>query len=484
MRTFQEETRRIARTALAALAIASLGACSDVLSVKNPGAMDATNINDPYYLTQMTYGVIGEFQGTLGQDVMYSSVLGDELRNAHVYSENYLIDERITGPNNGTYSSAVYGGLHRARFLADSVAGRFKTLLADTASRYLNLARVLAYGGYAYTLLGEQYCSTPINVSGLKSDDDVLAMALPRFDEAITVAQAAKAWAQGFTPNASWTAAALAKYAAGADSIMNFARVGAARASLDLNNKTKAIEYASAVTPVWTSDATTATRGFQFFAYFLDGTVNNPMWAAAASAAGSGSRSVSLDATPYAYIVDRRIPTQRLGVMDGSNDGKDPNGPTVKTTMEIMATSSYSNWNNALPGAEISKSSNIRVASAIEAKYILAEAQGPTAGNVDFINSRRALTVSGGPTVGGTAPLPYSVDATTFRNAVIEQRALDFFADGHRIGDLRRYKKFYSLNFWPTGAYPGSTTGLLYGADECWPIPTTETNTNPNLPKP
>ena len=331
--------------------------------------------------------------------------------------------------------------------------------------------------------LGEQFCGTPINVSAMKTDDEVLALAPPRFDEAITVAAAAKSWAQTKAVDATWTAALLTAYAAGADSITNFARVGAARAYLDLNNKAQAIVYASAVTPGWTSDASTTTRGFQFWSYWLDGTYNNPMWAAAAIAAGSGSRSVSMYATPYQYIVDQRIPTYRGGVMNSDNDGLDPAGPTTHSVMEMLSTSSYSTWNNALPGVDLSKSSAIRIASAIEAKYILAEAQGPTQANVDFINGRRALTKSGGPLIAPGTTLTTGTDATTFRNAVIEQRTLDFFADGHRIGDLRRYKKYYSLDFWPKGNYPNSTTGVQYGTDECWPIPLSETNTNPNLAK-
>ncbi len=485
MTTVNKRTSRLVRAALATVAVAAVGAvagCSNLLDVQNPGAIDAVNINDPYYITQMTNGVVGEFQLTHGQVVMYSSVLGDEMANAHVYSENQWIDQRNVGVGNGTFAGAVYGGLHRARFLADSVAGRLKTLLADSAGRDLRLARVLAYGGYAYVFLGEQFCGTPINVSAMKTDDEVLAMAPPRFDQAITVALAAKAWASSHAVDATYTQAALTAIVNGSDSIANFARVGAARAYLDLNNKAQAIVYASAVTPVWTSDASTTTRGFQFWGQWLDGTFQNPMWAATATTAGSGSRSLSLYGTPYAYIVDPRVPTYRGAVMDGSWDGLDP-VPTLHTTMEILSTSSYSTWTNSTTGVEIAKSASIRIASAIEAKYILAEAQGPTQTNVDFINSRRALTQKGGPLIAPGTTLTTGTDATTFRNAVIEQRTLDLFADGHRIGDLRRYKKYYSLNFWPTGTIPGSATSQQYGTDECWPIPTTETNTNPNLLK-
>lgn len=469
MRTNEKRTGRIARTALAALLVAAAGSvagCSDVLKVSNPGAIDAANLANANYINLMTNGVVGEFQQMKSQVDMYSGVFSDELRNSHVYFENQNIDLRSVGDNNGTYGLGIYNAIHRVRFLADSSVGRIKNLLGDSAKRDLRMARILAYGGYSYVYLGEQLCGSPVNVSKLYTDNEILAMALPRFDEAIAVATAAKAWAQSAPPNTTPTS--MTAYANGADSIINFARVGAARAALDLNDKAKAITYASAVTPVWTGDATTA-RGFQFWSQYLENSVDNVWWSAAATAAGSGSRSVSMRYTPFENVVDPRVPHQRLAVMDGSNDGTVVG---VSGVQEMMAPSSFNNW-NPTTAQEITKSSWIRIASSIEALYILAEAQGPTTANLAFINNRRA--------VAGMPALDASVSQTAFRDAVIEQRAREFFADGHRIGDIRRYKKYYGLNFWPTGNYPGSATGLVYGTDECWPLPVSEKTMNPNL---
>ena len=114
----------------------------------------------------------------------------------------------------------------------------------------------------------------------------------------------------------------------------------------------------------------------------------------------------------------------------------------------------------------------MRFASGLEARYIVAEAGGMSASDLRaFIDERRA--------VGQLAPFA-GTDAELF-GELLNQRLRDFFLDGHRMGDLRRYKKLYSFDFWPKGTMPGLTT--QYGTQECWPIAQSELNSNPNVPR-
>src|SRR6185295_11796409 len=119
--------------------------------------------------------------------------------------------------------------------LAEDGAKRLKVILADSASRDLRVARSLAYAGYGYIYLGEMMCVSPIDRGVPKTPDELFTDGLARFAEAITIANAARTAALALTPPNTALATA-------ADSVKNFALVGSARASLDKNDKTKAIE--------------------------------------------------------------------------------------------------------------------------------------------------------------------------------------------------------------------------------------------------
>ena len=113
----------------------------------------------------------------------------------------------------------------------------------------------------------------------------------------------------------------------------------------------------------------------------------------------------------------------------------------------------------------------------IEAQYMIAEASlaGGTGGMsstqiVALIDARRA--------VGGMAAYSGATTTAALRSELLDQRKRDFYFAGYRVGDLRRYKKLYSTDFWPKGVMPGLTE--TYGADECWPMDVNELNGNPN----
>jgi hypothetical protein len=445
MRTPTHRARSV-RAALAALALATgTAACNDFLQVENPGAVEEPNLNDPAYINLMQNGVVGEFQPAYSLGSYYTSLFSDELRNHHTFTEERLIDLRQVSPENGTYGTLVYNPVHRARFLADSFSTRVNVILGDSAGRSLPLARMQAYGGYTYVMLGEWLCEIPINLGVPNTPDQVMSMAITRFDNAIAVANAVKAY------TASTTAAK-----AGADSIINFARVGAARAYLNMGNKAKAIEYASLV-----PDA------FEFRSYHSENSAReNNAWFNRMSTGASGSNSASLTNTPFEALAgDPRVPrpaaTER--VMDATN-AFIPNSPP-----------SYSTYNGTATGADFTRAASVRIASGLEARYIVAEATGPTAATIAFVEGRRTAFGAGAQT--GTAP----TTAENFLGNLMDQRRRDFYLDGHRLGDMRRYIKLYNINQFPTGAYPGSTTGETYGPQLCLPVTAAEQNGNPNL---
>lgn len=437
----------------ALLAATALGACDSLLEVENPQVVEPEELNDPYYLTLLQNGVVSDFQRAYDDVVLFGGVFSDELRNHASFAEEPLIDQRAVESNNGT-AALVYTQLQRARAMSDSSITRFRTLRADSAESDLRLARVLAYGGMTYVLMAENLCEAPVNVSRPYTPRELLdTFALPRFEDAILVATAARAAAAAAVP-------VFTRGVLGADSLIALSRVGAARASLNLFGMTgnaayrlKAIEYASQV-----------PASFLFYAYYSDQAdeLNNFVWSRL-----TNSISASVTNTPFEALrgLDPRlpIPTTRETAVGGLQVYV-PNSPTA-----------YTSYSPTQPGAEFGRGSWIRMASGLEARYIRAEAEGPTADNIAFIESRRLLAPTGTEVT----------TAANFYANLRDQRRRDFYLDAHRLGDLRRYRTQYGdiedFNEFQTGLYPGSTT-TSYANQYCFPVNLAETSGNPNYP--
>lgn len=441
--------RHVASLLTAALLAVTMAGCTDFLKVDNPGAIQEADVNNPAYAQLMVNGVVADFQNAFSGVALYSAIFTDELSNWHGYFENVDIDNRNVANNNGTYTGLVYSRLQATRFLGDSTASFLKSFEKDTVNRDPRLARVLDYAGYAYLLLGEQMCSAPIGIGPAYSPDQLDSIAVTRFKAAMDVATQAKAYWGGLS-----TSAAKAN-AAAADSLLTLANVGAARASLDLGKTTDAVTYASAV-----------PTGFAFNAYYSANSTTqyNQFWGALSG--GGNAEFAAITYTPFEAITnDPRIP--RPTDIEQTQQGKAlvPNSPLM-----------FSTYDGTNTGADFAKDASITFASGLEAQYIIAEAQGPNATTLAFLNSRRAI---GGDTAY-TNPT-----ADQFQASLRDQRSRDLYLAGYRMGDLRRYQKLYNLDLWQHGAYQSPVTApATFGDETCWPIPLSELNGNPQAKTP
>jgi DNA uptake protein ComE-like DNA-binding protein len=402
--------------------------CSDLLDVTNPGAIPEERLTDPALELLMINGAIGEFQFAYGNYTLWSGVLSDEVFTDHTNVSVRDFSLHNFGDLNET-NEGVYENLQRARASADDAVDRLKSLLGPAAASSLNVARALAYGGYAYVLLGEGFCDAPINLSAPKSSDELLTLAIAHFDEAIAVATAAKAGA-----NAANTAAA--------QDLIYMSQVGAARAALKKGDATKARTYAALVPPA-----------YEKLAYYSSNSVreNNQLNRPARTADPFlGIQPVFLN------LKDPRMPqsaTSRPGL--NSNAIFPPQRPM-----------NYSGWSPTTVQT-IDITTLIKFATGLEAQYIMAETDGPTAATLVFVNARRAI--GGQPSVDLTgAELMAELRA---------QRARDFFLTGQRLGDLRRYAKA-GTDLFPTGKYPVFPDP--YGTAKCFIVPLSEKAVNPN----
>jgi hypothetical protein len=436
-------TRVAAGLALSALTVG----CNDFLSASNPSAIQTDDLSNPLYIPLMVNGVIGEFQAVVDDVNLRSGVFADELFSNHPFFEEREIDKRNIDLGNGTYPLVLYVPMQRSRFLADSVAGRLKLFLGDTASRDLRLARVLAYAGHSYALLAENLCTIPVNGSAPFTPEEITAQyTIPRFNEAIAIASASRAYNTSTANQAA------------ADSIINWARVGVARAALYVNDKTTARNFAAQV-----------PAAFEFRAYYSaqNARENNGFYEAA-----SGSPWVSLEPN-YKKLNDPRVPHDVLPrpVQSlGQGNADTVTSGNVRTIGAYVPNAGIMSgaYNGTTAGARWQRESFIKIATGLEAQYIVAEANGPTLATVTFINDRRA--------VGGQGIFA----GTDIMGELREQRRRDLFNDGHRLPDMRRYLKYQQINLFPSGAYLGTSTGETYNAATCWPLTLSEIAGNPN----
>lgn len=462
-------SRKLARVVFAFSATCgtiALASCNEFLTAENPAAVPVERLADTSLVDLLANSAIAGIQS---QNYFWYAFLGanftDELRTTPaVFVDQGTFDQRRVTVDNSYNSVFTYGPLQRARWLADSVTGRLRAIYADSATRDLRLARTYAIAGYDLILLAEGWCEVPISTasnvySAPLPSVEVFKLAEARFDSAIKIAAQSKA------ANGSLISVAGIRAALGADSVRNLAYVGMARAALGRGDMVKAAASARSVTGIGSTQNfeyrlffnATTTLGLQnLFQDYLSG--------------GGGVATSAISNTPFVGLDDARVPhpltAAGLPLAEPVTGGNfvAPNSPP-----------SFSSFDGTKTGADFTYAASIRLASLLEAQYIIAEADGATPANVAFVEGRRTALPS---TTAATA-----TTAANFLDNLINQRRRDFFLDGHRMGDLRRYKKFYNKDFYPTGSYYGSTT-VSFGTQMCWPLNVAEVTNNPLVSKP
>jgi hypothetical protein len=225
-------------------------------------------------------------------------------------------------------------------------------------------------------------------------------------------------------------------YAADSARVLNYVRVGRARALLNLG---RFVDAAAAVNGVPTAYVFNAELTAAVAAQ------GNSVWQNNSLRTSSVSNREGTNGLDFVAAGDPRVPTQPLGL---GTDGQ-------------TQTHLFTRYN--------SLGSPIPVATGIEARLIEAEAAlqanrndtSPTGtGWLGLLNALRATAIT-----PAMAPL---VDPGTFDARVdllFRERAFWMFATGHRMGDLRRLLRQYArteARTWPTGPYKA---GVNYGTD-------------------
>lgn len=448
---FRYRALRRGRLILAAGVVLAIGACSTVdelLEAENPDAIREDQLDDETLANVLTNSVIGQLALEYGEPVLWNGSLPTD---EQVSGINWPTTQDLgvrklpydVGPAND-----MFRALSRIRFMADSIATRLNTLLEEPGSDE-RMAVVLAYGGYAYTLLAEYMCEATINVGAERYQPQQLAeMAIAKFQAAIPVAQAA-----------------------GADDVLNLAYTGLARAAMAADNPTLAMQAAENVDPafIWWVEYKEGTLGNE-----LDDNVTGGNHNIGVHPRLLKNWGTYLDTIPVEDQTDPRIqfnPIPRTG-----HDAR----TVLYTPYQSLP---YSGYTGTLQTDEdepilYNNDTDIRLGSYLDAMHNYYEAAGPLGvgpegTTLEFVNARRA--------VGNQAPVVLAGDALMAE--LREQRMRDLYLGGFRIGDLRRWAR-QGINDpdsqFPTGTHPNAVLGE-YGDVECFPLPLAEFVGNPNI---
>jgi starch-binding outer membrane protein, SusD/RagB family len=403
-----------------------LGACDaldDLLSVEAPSAVSAGDLENPAAAGLLVRSVANEFRCTLTHYAVASAVTGMEFATA-VNSANLIIwDQRIHDTSGfgsqyaqadcGAGGPALYLPLARTRWLADQVLASLAGWTAAEVPEKANYeAEVAAYAGYAYVLFGESMCSVAFDSGPEQTTADAFQLAVDRFNQSLA--------AGGSDPQ-----------------VLNLARLGKARALLNLDMKADAEAEAALVPPGF---------GFELSYSNLDNVTRNKAYQL------NHRDDLFTVGEPYRNMTFGGVADPRVAVTDKGVTGSG-------TTIPIWTADKYS-----------SPDSPIELATWEEAQLIMAEAalaDGRLQDAVDIISALHA-------NVG--LPGFASTDAAEILDQIIYERAAELFLEGHHLQDLKR------LNI-PLDPPPGTNLpfGGSYGDEICFELPAVEFLNNPNI---
>jgi hypothetical protein len=397
------------------LGLSSCDTLDDMISVEAPSVVAAQDLDHPANADLLVNSAVNDFRCALVHFIGAGAYVGMEWGvGADLGGGSWpWYDNRAFEPFGWTSMYAggdcsgvapnVYEPLSTARFMADDALRRLDDWGDQVPNNTELTATAAAFAGYSLTFLGESMCS-----------DELFTEARNRFDRAIASAGQV-----------------------GDSDIQNLARVGLARALLNLGLFSEASTVASQVPEGFSydftysgADASTENKLFVLMEEELMATVD----------------------VPYRNMTFQGQPDPRLGVF---NTGL--LGPS--TDIEMWATTKYS-----------SIDSPVQVASWEEARLIMAEAAleaGQLQGAVDIINTLHAQV---------DLPAFASTDAAEIRSQLIYERSAELFLEGQHMQDLERF----NLELYPA---PGSPAyhGGFFSDRICFPLPELEYANNPNI---
>jgi len=401
------------------LALAS--GCDSLLDVSNPGQITVEALNDAKLAETLTLSAQGDFECFFTNYIDVAGVWSGELYSTHAVRVSDILMSRNSGfvgepAGEGCRGSAMsLAGLplHVARVQAEEAVRRIQGFPAGSvANANFLIGKAQVYGGFAYQIAGETFCEVVFDGGSKQTRAEAWQIARQRFTSAIE--------------NLTGVTGANAAEAA---MLVHAARIGRARANLNLGDRAAVLADASVI-PVnfvfnSTHSAADARRYNQQFER-----IRTARW-----------RSVAVE---YRNLTVGGMPDPRVQVQF--------TGPALRGSDPHWAALKYTSLAQPIP-----------IASWREAQLMIAEVEGGQTA-VAAINRLRA-----------THSLPQfsSTNQAEIAAQVQEERRRELFLQGTRIGDMLRWGTPFKTGLDPRGA--------VYGTFTCVPLHEREIVNNPNL---
>lgn len=419
--------RVVLAAALSAAALVAACDTDEILEVPDPDVVAGPVFNDPDNLPAVRAGAVRELARALagtqngeGGIILYGGMLADEFYNSDNFNTRQQVDRRQIDVTNASIENA-YFWLQRARNHAEVAADLF-TDSEDAGSAFH--AEVLTLAGFAYINFGEHFCSGvpfsrlpqegPTEYGVPLTTDQIFERAIERFDQALAIGS-------------------------GATDVETLARLGKARALLNLDRPADAAAEAASV-----------PASFEYVINYSD----------AAFEAGNA-------------VWQLTNAEKRWGVsgMEGENGldfhADDPRTPTGRTGGGFVPEiAHFSQFKYDGSGADIA------LGSSTEARLIEAEAALRAGNRGQFLSVHNALRAG----IGLAALTDTGQSMAELVDLHFAERARWLWLTGHRVGDLRRMIRQYGRT--QAGVYPIGPTerGEERGSDVTLPVPFGEQN--------
>ena len=430
--SFGPAIRRSRWCALLLALLLPLSACGDIFEVDNPGAVEDELLDRQATHEALVNGVALELSEALNWVSYTTGSISREIFPAGSTGSFGITPLQQQGILDFSEVATPWENSQRARQMAEEGFERFERVLSNEGGdvqSYAPAAKISLWAGYAYRLLGENWCEAVIDGSEIMPYTVFLEGAEEWFTRAMAIAERA-----------------------GETDIATAARAGRASVRLDLGNFAGAVEDASQVPTdfVW---------AMQYDDIQQD-QYNRVFWATA----NEPYRAHTVWRTPwedyYRTTGDPRTPW-------ASNDSI-PVGDAAVGPFGTVP------WYFELKYDE--KGDDINLSAGWEMRLIEAEAllrEGSWEQAVAIMNERRTSL--------GIAPWePSSLEEawTAFKR----ERGAELWLEGRRMWDLRRWQMNDTPGALSPLETPGEASYLSENRTLCYPIPQEEREANPNIP--